>query len=116
VFFQTPLVAIIGFCVAGIGLYSSMGIFMTMPSGFLTGVALAAGFGVINGMGNLGGYFGPQVTGWIKDTTGSFTPAISVYALVLALAAVIVLVLKFATRNPRSAADGTGVFAGIERG
>ncbi|MGW3276691.1 MFS transporter [Nocardia rhamnosiphila] len=116
VFFQTPLVAIIGFCVAGIGLYSSMGIFMTMPSSFLTGVALAAGFGVINGMGNLGGYFGPQVTGWIKDTTGSFTPAICVYALVLALAAAIVLALKVATRDSLSAADDTDMRAGIERG
>ncbi|WP_430332834.1 MFS transporter [Rhodococcus sp. ACT016] len=101
-FFETPVVAIIGFCIAGIGLYSSMSIFITMPSSFLTGVALAAGFGVINGMGNLGGYFGPQVTGWIKDATGSFTPAIGVYSLVLALAAAIVLTLKYATRPSRT--------------
>jgi MFS transporter, ACS family, tartrate transporter len=101
VFFGTPVVAIVGFCVAGIGLYSALSIFMTMPPSFLTGVALAAGFGVINGMGNLGGYFGPQVTGWIKDTTGSFTPAIGVYALVLAAAAVIVLGLKFVTQKSR---------------
>lgn len=59
-FFTTPVVAIFGFCIAGIGLYSSMSIFITMPSSFLTGAALAAGFGVINGMGNLGGYSGDR--------------------------------------------------------
>ncbi|TSD47012.1 MFS transporter [Rhodococcus sp. KBS0724] len=98
-FFTTPVVAIFGFCIAGIGLYSSMSIFITMPSSFLTGAALAAGFGVINGMGNLGGYFGPQVTGWIKDATNSFTPAIGVYSGVLAMAALIVLILKLLTRK-----------------
>ncbi|MEN0140169.1 MAG: MFS transporter [Rhodococcus sp. (in: high G+C Gram-positive bacteria)] len=98
-FFTTPLVAILGFCVAGIGLYSAMSIFITMPSSFLTGAALAAGFGVINGMGNVGGYFGPQVTGWIKDATDSFTPAIGTYSAVLATAALIVIALDAATRR-----------------
>ena len=97
--FSVPAVAIAGFCVAGVGLYGAMGVFVTMPSSFLTGAALAAGFGVINGAGNLGGYFGPQVTGWIKDATGGFTAAIGVYALVLALAAVIVVVLGATTRR-----------------
>ncbi len=98
-FFSTPAVAIVGFCVAGVGLYSAMAIFITMPASFLGGVALAAGFGVINGVGNLGGYFGPQITGWLKDSTGSFVPAIGVYSAVLALAAVVVLVLTGTQRH-----------------
>ncbi|MGY0389457.1 MFS transporter [Nocardioides sp. WG-D5] len=105
VFFSTPTVAIVGFCIAGIGLYSAMAVFITMPASFLSGVALAAGFGVINGIGNLGGYFGPQVTGWLKDSTGSFIPAIGVYSAVLLTAAVIALVL---TRNQHRARRQAG--------
>ncbi|MEU6749149.1 MFS transporter [Spirillospora sp. NPDC046719] len=97
--FSEPAVAIAGFCVAAVGLYGAMGVFITMPSSFLTGAALAAGFGVISGVGNLGGYFGPQVTGWIKDATGGFTAAVGVYAVVLALAAAIVVALGAATRR-----------------
>ena len=28
---------------------------------------------MINSIGNLSGYFGPYVMGWIKDATGGFT-------------------------------------------
>lgn len=39
------------------------------------------------------------MTGWIKDATNSFTPAIGVYSAVLAAAALIVLLLKVITRK-----------------
>jgi MFS transporter, ACS family, tartrate transporter len=96
----TPAVAVIGFCVAGIGLYTAMGVFITIPAGFLAGAALAAGFGVINGMGNLGGYFGPQVTGLIKDTTGGFGPAVGAFAVAMALAAELILALERISVRP----------------
>lgn len=110
-FFSVPAVAIAGFCVAGVGLYGAMAVFVTIPSSFLTGAALAAGFGVINGFGNLGGYWGPQVTGWLKDATHGFTAAIGVYGVVMALGAGIVLVLEAATR--RGAAP-TAPAAGVD--
>jgi MFS transporter, ACS family, tartrate transporter len=96
----TPVLAVAGFCVAGIGLYTAMAVFVTIPAGFLTGAALAAGFGVINGMGNLGGYFGPQVAGLIKDATGGYALAIAAFATAMALAALLILGLK-ALRAPR---------------
>lgn len=96
-FLSQPVIAMVGFCVAGTGLYTAMAVFITMPGGFLTGAALAAGFGVINGVGNLGGYFGPQVTGLIKEATGSFVLAVGVFGLAMALAAAIVLSLRLVT-------------------
>ncbi|WP_229874394.1 MFS transporter [Amycolatopsis deserti] len=90
----TPVVAIAGFCVAGIGLYTAMGIFITIPASFLTGAALAAGFGVINGLGNLGGYFGPQVAGLLKDATGGYGLAIGSFGAAMAVAALVILGLK----------------------
>ena len=43
-----------------------------MPSAFLTGTAAAGGIALVNSIGNLGGYVGPFIVGWIKDSTGSF--------------------------------------------
>ncbi len=64
--------AVVGMTVATIGLYGSKGPFWTMPSMLLTGTAAASGIAWINGIGNLGGFFGPTAVGWIKDLTGSF--------------------------------------------
>ena len=64
--------AIIAMCVATIGLYGSRPSFWPMPSRFLTGAAAAAGIALINSIGNLGGYIGPFIVGWIKDSTKSF--------------------------------------------
>jgi ACS family tartrate transporter-like MFS transporter len=97
---DTPVVAVAGFCVAGIGLYTAMAVFVTIPASFLTGAALAAGFGVINGMGNLGGYFGPQVAGLLKDATGGYALAIAAFGAAMALASLLILGLK-ARRAPQ---------------
>ena len=55
-----------------VGLYGSRPAFWPMPSIFLTGTAAAAGIALINSIGALGGYIGPFVVGWIKDSTNSF--------------------------------------------
>ena len=64
--------AIIAMCVASVGLYGSRPSFWPMPTRFLTGAAAAAGIALINSIGNLGGYIGPFIVGWIKDSTKSF--------------------------------------------
>jgi ACS family tartrate transporter-like MFS transporter len=58
--------------VATIGIYGSKPAFWPMPSAFLTGTAAAGGIALVNSIGNLGGYVGPFIVGWIKDSTGSF--------------------------------------------
>ncbi len=64
--------AVVGMTIATIGLYGSKGPFWTFPSMFLTGSAAASGIAWINGIGNLGGFFGPTAVGWVKTFTGSF--------------------------------------------
>jgi len=64
--------ALAGLSLAVIGMYGSRVAFWPLPSQFLTGVAAASGIAMINATGNLGGYVGPFVIGWIKDSTGSF--------------------------------------------
>jgi ACS family tartrate transporter-like MFS transporter len=64
--------AIAAMSIATIGIYGSRPSFWPMPSLFLTGAAAAAGIALINSIGNLGGYLGPFIVGWIKDSTDSF--------------------------------------------
>jgi MFS transporter, ACS family, tartrate transporter len=58
--------------IATIGIYGSRAAFWPMPSLFLTGTAAAGAIALINATGNLGGFVGPFVVGWIKDSTNSF--------------------------------------------
>jgi ACS family tartrate transporter-like MFS transporter len=68
--------AIFTMCFATIGLYGCRPSFWPMPSMFLTGAAAAAGIAFINSIGNLGGYVGPFIVGWIRQSTGGFTMAL----------------------------------------
>ncbi len=64
--------AVVGMSIAAIGFYGTKGPFWAMPSTLLTGTAAAAGIAWINSIGNLGGFFGPTIVGWVRDWTGSF--------------------------------------------
>ena len=58
------------------GIYGSRPTFWPMPSLFLTGTAAAAGIALINSLGNLGGYVGPFIVGWIRQSTQEFEMAL----------------------------------------
>ena len=55
-------------------------VFWTLPPLLLGGTAAAAGFALINAVGNLGGYAGPSMMGWLKETTGGYGPGMLVLA------------------------------------
>jgi len=71
----------------------------SMPTMFLSGSAAAAGIATINSIGNLGGFVGPAMIGWIKDLTGSFQGGLYFVAGLLVLSAVLTLVLSRSRRN-----------------
>src|ERR1700733_14385393 len=58
------------------GSYGVRPAFWPLPSMFLSGTAAAGGIALINSIGNIGGYLGPFIVGWIKDSTNSFEMAI----------------------------------------
>lgn len=66
---------------------------------FLSGSAAAAGIATINSIGNLGGFAGPAMIGWIKDLTGSFMGGLYFVAGLLAVSAVTTLLLARSQRN-----------------
>ncbi len=59
----SPLIAMIGLCVAQAGMMSMLPVFWTIPSAFLSGAAAAGGIALINSVANIGGFFGPTILG-----------------------------------------------------
>ncbi len=102
--------AIAAMSVATIGLYGSRPCFWPMPSLFLTGAGAAAGIALINSLGNLGGYVGPFIVGWIKSSTNSFEMGLYFLAGCALASAVITWFATRATEGakaPAEAATGT---------
>jgi MFS family permease len=77
-------------CVAAWGFFSILPIFWTLPTAFLSGAGAAAGIAAVNSIGNLGGYFGPQVFGILKTTTQSDAAGFVFLAAVAAAGAILV--------------------------
>jgi ACS family tartrate transporter-like MFS transporter len=86
-------------CLATIGFYGSKGPFWPLPSTFLTGTAAAAGMALINSVGNVGGFMGPFLVGWIKDSTGNFENGLYALAGFMLLAAVVTAIGVYAPRG-----------------
>jgi MFS transporter, ACS family, tartrate transporter len=87
----TVLVAL---TLVNIGISSAKPPLWSMPTLFLSGPAAAAGIATINSIGNLGGFVGPAMIGWIKDQTGSFVGGLYFVAGLLVLSAVLTLLLS----------------------
>ncbi len=61
---------------------------------FLTASAAAGSIGLINSLGNLGGFVGPFVLGWMKDNMGSFNIGLYILSGSLVISAIVVASLK----------------------
>ncbi len=73
-----------------------------MPTLFLSGSAAAAGIAAINSVGNLGGFVGPSLIGWIHGASGSYRGGLVAVAALLALSAIAVTLLaRFAPNHNR---------------
>jgi ACS family tartrate transporter-like MFS transporter len=86
--------AIVAFlCVACCGIYAALAVFWTLPSSLLRGTAAAAGLALLNSFSNLGGFFGPYLMGWARQTTGGYNLGMTLLAGMLVLGGVSVVVI-----------------------
>jgi len=81
-------------CVALMGVYGSFPVFWTLPTAFLTGTAAAAGIALVNSFGNLAGYFGPQVVGWLTQGSNDYGRALFALGLSMLIPAIVVIALR----------------------
>jgi ACS family tartrate transporter-like MFS transporter len=103
VYRDNPTVSILLFIVAGGAFYGFQPCFWAVPTLFLSESAAAASIGLINAVGNLGGFVGPLVMGYLAGRTHSFAPGL--LYLVASLFASGVLMLAVGVRRPPAAQD-----------
>jgi ACS family tartrate transporter-like MFS transporter len=88
---EAPVVSFLGLMLAQTAMLSMWGPFWSLPTAFLSGRAAAGGIALINAIGNLGAFLGPNIVGWLLEATGRFAPGLAVMALTLLLSGVLAL-------------------------
>lgn len=86
------------FTIALAGLKAYMPAFWVMPSLILTEAAAAGSIGLINSVGNLGGFVGPFVLGYIESRTHSFLIGLLYLCVSMVVSATIILMLGLGHR------------------
>jgi ACS family tartrate transporter-like MFS transporter len=102
---QATTAVILALAAASFGVNASKGPIWAVPSQFLSGQRAAAGFGLINSLGNLGGFIGPLLIGWIKSTWGSYVGGLNLVAGMMAFSAVLMVAIGKSFRQERKAAS-----------
>jgi MFS family permease len=87
VFASQPVLAMIFLSIGTLGVIGSMPLFWPLPSAFLAGTAAAAGIGIVNSVGNLGGYFGPNIPVWARAVSSDKSAALYIIAAILIVGA-----------------------------
>src|SRR5258708_4170557 len=64
-----PATTMIVLTVAAIGVFCTFAVFWTLPTAWLSGTAAAGAIALINSVGNLAGFGGPVLFGWVKGAT-----------------------------------------------
>jgi ACS family tartrate transporter-like MFS transporter len=90
---SVPLI-VFSFALSQLGQRSVQGVFWAIPPMVLGGTAAAAGIALINSVGNLGGFVGPTVMGWLRGVTGAYSAGLLVLAAALVFEAVLVMTLR----------------------
>jgi ACS family tartrate transporter-like MFS transporter len=91
---------VLSFTLSQVGQRSVMSVFWSIPPMLLGGTAAAAGIALINAVGNLGGFVGPSIMGWLRDATGGYGGGLLVLSGALVLEAILVLSLRLEPARP----------------
>lgn len=89
------VIGAIGISIATIGFWTSNVVAWTLSPKYLSGAALASGLALVNSVGNLGGFFGPFVIGWLRQISGGYRLSLGFLAAILVVNGLIVVALQF---------------------
>jgi MFS family permease len=113
VFASNPILSVLFLSIGTLGVLGSMPLFWPIPSAFLAGTAAAAGIGIVNSIGNLGGYVGPNVPIWVKHFSND--PSAALYSIAILLFIGGLLVMVFIPRSVNVKLDAGPLSAGIQK-
>ena len=96
-----PVLVMAGLCLAAVGFCSAQPIFWNIPTSYLSGAALASSVGLINGVGNLGGFVAPNLRVWVVETFGTESAGLLMLAAMPFLGALLLAGTRlFDSRRP----------------
>jgi len=93
VFTQNPYLTLVcfAFIIAGQGTFNAP--FWTLTTETLTGTAAAGGIAFINSVGNLGGFFCPNIVGYLKTQSGGYESSLVFLSICAFLSMILALTL-----------------------
>jgi ACS family tartrate transporter-like MFS transporter len=91
----------LGIAIALAGMNGARPAFFSIPPLFLHGTAAAAGIAMINSVGNMGGFVGPYLMGWLRDQTGSYVAGLLGLSVMLVLSALFVCAVRVERKPDR---------------
>jgi len=108
---QAAIPAVLALTVVNFGSNASKGPLWAVPTLFLSGASAAAGIAWINSLGNIGGFVGPIVIGWIKEHRGTYAGGLDAVGAMLALSAVLMVAMSWqmSRRTAKAQAGGSGM-------
>src|SRR5208337_3186754 len=80
---HSPAASFVAISLVGAGSYGILGSFWAIPTETLPRSVSGAAMGLVNALGNLGGYFGPLAVGFVFHRTGDFRYAFALLSLAL---------------------------------
>jgi ACS family tartrate transporter-like MFS transporter len=95
-----PALTLASFSLVALGIWGAIGPFWAMPGAFLAGTGAAGGIALINSVGNLGGFLGPYIFGYVKQHTGSFTAALWILAALLTSGGLLASIIRLPSGPP----------------
>jgi len=99
---HNPVIEVAALSLAAAGIWGTLGPFWALSSESLAGAGAAAGIALINSVGNLGGFLGPYLIGWIRTRTDSFSMALIALAMFPFVGAAITLMSRHTASRLRS--------------
>ncbi|MEK4687777.1 MFS transporter [Bacillus sp. FSL M8-0256] len=96
---SNPFIAMIFITISLAAMYCFKGPFWSLPTMILSPATVAVGIAVINSIGSLGGFVGPYAVGWLKDYTGKMQAGLIFLSMILIIAFLLVLAMKFEQRR-----------------
>jgi MFS family permease len=92
--FASPGIAIVALCFAAAGFIAVQPVFWTMPTGILSGAALAAGIGFTNMFGAFGGFLAPNIKAQADIFFGNHMAGLVILAIITVCGSAAILALR----------------------
>ncbi|SOY77528.1 putative tartrate transporter [Cupriavidus taiwanensis] len=112
----TPTISMVGLTLTSMGTLAGMVTFWSMPNALISGGQAAAAFGLINTIGSFGGVVGPNIMGFLRDSTGDFRSGLLGLAACQIVGIAVALYFRKAVNAARAAQARTSTFSMPQEG